>query len=134
MNGLAGLAVVAAVSTGVTDVTDKAARAALLDTAREPVSAALGKPVLFRVKQLRQGGDWAFLLADMEERGGRPIDYAGTPRADAAARGYATRLYAALLHRTDGRWSVAAHAIGPTDVAWEGWAARYGAPPGIFRP
>lgn len=113
---------------------DSATRAAILDSAREPVAAALGKPVLLKVLQLRVSGEWAFLRADMEERGGQPIDYAGTPKADAAAQGYVSRTYAALLHRVNGEWRVIANAIGPTDVAWEDWPTRYHAPPAIFAP
>ncbi len=131
---IAGMAAMAATpaATPAATVTDPATRATLLDSAREPVSAALGKPVLFRVRQLRHQGDWAFLLATMEERDGHPLDYAGTPKAEIAAQGYASHLYAALLHRTPKGWTVAANAIGPTDVAWADWAKRYGAPEAIF--
>ena len=29
-------------------------------------------------------------------------------------------------------WQVVTYALGPTDVAWEGWDKEYHAPPGIF--
>ncbi len=122
----------AAMASAATTPVDKVTRAAILDSARKPVAAALGKPVMFRVHQLNASGEWVFLRADMEEPGGQPIDYAGTPKADAAAQGYASRTYAALLHRVNGEWQVIAHAIGPTDVAWEDWATRYRAPAVIF--
>jgi len=114
-------------------VEDRAMRTALLDVARKPVSAALGKPVLFKVRQLRSAGRWAFLLADMEERSGAPLSYAGTPRADAAAHGMVSHAYAALLRQEAKGWTVVAHAIGPTDVAWENWSEDYGAPESLFR-
>jgi hypothetical protein len=115
-------------------VEDHATRTALLDVARKPVSAALGKPVLFKVRHLRSAGRWAFLLADMQERSGEPLSYAGTPRADAAAHGMVSRVYAALLRDQAKGWTVVAHAIGPTDVAWENWSEDYGAPESLFRP
>lgn len=120
------------IAAAATAQVDAETRAAILDCAREPVAASLGKPVLFRVKRLGASGDWAFLHADMEERGGKPIDFAGTPRADDAAHGAVSRTYAALLRRNGTEWRVVAHAIGPTDVAWADWATRYGAPPAIF--
>ncbi len=107
-------------------------RAAILDAARRPVAEELGRPPLFVVKTLRRDGDWAFLFADMQAAGGKPFDYAGTKKAEAARRGLVSHAYAALLRRQNGRWHVAEAAIGPTDVAWEGWAAKHGAPPSVF--
>ena len=118
--------------TQATDVTDRALRSTLLDEARAPVVTELGKPVLFRVHNLKRHGEWAFLHADMEDRDGRPVSYAGTARAEAAQRGFMSRSYAALLRRDERGWSVVAHAIGPTDLAWEGWSSTYGAPPELF--
>ena len=123
---------VMAMAAAATAPVDAETRAAILDCAREPVAVALGKPVLFRVKQLGASGNWAFLHADMEERGGKPIDFTGTPRADDAAHGAVSRTFAALLRRNGTEWTVVTHAIGPTDVAWADWATRYGAPPAIF--
>lgn len=123
-----------ATSVAALPVTDQAQRAAILDAARAPVSEALRKPVLFRVRQLLCEGDWAFLLADMEERGGAPLDYRDTPMSGPAAQGYLSRRYAALLRRTAGRWIVIEKAIGPSDVAWAGWAKRHGAPDAIVAP
>lgn len=114
------------------EVHDQALRSALLDAARQPVAQALGKPVLFKVRHLRNAGRWAFLLADMEDRSGAPLSYAGTPRAEAADHGMVSRAYAALLRRDGDGWTVVESAIGPTDVAWEGWSGQHGAPEGLF--
>ena len=114
-------------------VQDHTLRTALLDTARKPVSEALGKPVLFKVRELRATGRWAFLLADMEERGGGPVSYSGTSRAEAAQHGMVSRVYAALLRQDQDKWVVVDSAIGPTDVAWESWPAKYGAPESLFK-
>lgn len=131
MQMMTGYLVMATAATATAPV-DGATRTAILDTARKPVASALGKPVLFRVAKLGVSGEWAFLHADMEDAGGKPIDFSGTPRADDAAHGVISRIYVALLHRTGSTWRVVANAIGPTDVAWEDWARRYGAPPAIF--
>ncbi|WP_150125444.1 hypothetical protein [Sphingomonas sp. LM7] len=111
---------------------DQDARAALLEAARAPVRAELGKAPKFRVDQLHREGDWAFLLATMQEADGSPFDYSGTPLGDAAKQGFVSRTYAALLRHKAGGWEVVAKAIGPGDVAWEDWPKRYGAPAQLF--
>ena len=127
MAGMTMMAMAAA-----TNPIDAPTRAAILDAARSPVVVALGKPVLFRVGKLQASGDWAFLIADMEDKSGKPLDYAGTRRAEDAANGAVSRGYAALLKRNGTKWEVVAHAIGPTDVAWLDWPTHYGAPKAIF--
>lgn len=105
---------------------------AILDAARIPVVEALGKPPVFVVRQLNRDGEWAFLFADMQQQGGKPFDYGGTRKAEAARQGFVSRSYAALLRKGEGGWRVVEAAIGPTDVAWEGWAAKYGVPAKLF--
>jgi lambda repressor-like predicted transcriptional regulator len=111
---------------------DQNARAALLEAARAPVQAELGKAPKFRVDQLHRDGDWAFLLATLQGADGKPFDYKGTPLADAAQQGMVSRTYAALLRHDARGWQVVAKAIGPSDVAWEDWPKRYGAPAKLF--
>ena len=113
-------------------VVDSEDRSALLDAARVPVSETLGRPPVFAVRQLNRKEDWAFLFADMQQRGGAPYDYSGTAKAEAARRGLVSRVYAALLRRDTNGWRVVECAIGPTDVAWSGWAAKYGVPESLF--
>lgn len=121
--------IVAVASTHLVDTAD---RTAILDAARIPVAEELGKPPLFAVRQLNREGEWAFLFADMQQQGGQPFDYSGTRKAEAARRGLVSKSYAALLRKTDRGWRVVEAAIGPTDVAWEGWPAKYGLPEGLF--
>ena len=111
---------------------DPALRATLLDVARTPVAKAMGKPVKFMVHRLAHDGDWAFLMADMQDGNGRLLDLVGTPLADAAANGAASHTAAVLLHRVHGIWQVAELALGPTDVAWEDWPAKHKAPRTVF--
>ncbi|MDP5281105.1 hypothetical protein Q9Q95_19425 [Sphingomonas sp. DG1-23] len=126
---------VAAASIGVAGphaMIDQETRAVLLEAARAPATRELGKAPRFRVDQLRHEGDWAFLLATMQGADGKPFDYRGTPLAGAAVQGFVSRTYAALLRRSAGGWEVVAKAIGPSDVAWEGWSKQYGAPAALF--
>jgi hypothetical protein len=118
-------------SASVQAVTD-AERNAILDAARIPVVEELGKPPVFVVRQLNRDGEWVFLFADMRQAGGAPFDYAGTRKAEAARQGYVSRSYAALLRKGANGWRVVEAAIGPTDAAWEGWPAKYGAPATLF--
>lgn len=109
-----------------------AERDAILDAARIPVVEELGKPPVFVVRQLNRDGEWAFLFADMQQQGGTPYDYGGTRKAEAARQGLVSHSYAALLRKGESGWRVVEAAIGPTDAAWEGWAAKYGAPAALF--
>lgn len=122
-----------AVGVAVAGEPQGAERAAILDGGHMAVSKALGKPVRFLVKTLKRQGDWAFLVAAMQDPHGRPIDYTGTPKAAAAAAGAASKDYAALLRRRDDAgWTVVTDAVGPTDVIWDGWATEHGVPASLF--
>ncbi len=107
-------------------------RTAILDAARAPVVKRLGKPVKFVVRRLERQGDWAFLIAAMQDESGRPISYVGTPLASAEAEGMVSKDYAALLRRSGGQWRVVDDALGPTDVAWADWPEKHGAPRALF--
>jgi hypothetical protein len=107
-------------------------RRAILDAARVPVEAELRRPVRFKVDTLRVDGTHAFLRATMEDAEGRPIDLTGTRLAEAAAQGFASRVYAALLERRGDAWTVIDRAVGPTDVAWADWATRHRVPAPLF--
>jgi hypothetical protein len=80
--------------------------------------------VQFVVHALNQVGPWAFLFARMQRPDGRPL-----PRA---ADDLDSNDYAALLRQDGNGWRVVDFAVGPTDVAWEGWDRRYGAPASVF--
>lgn len=107
-------------------------RAAVLAVVRAPVVRRLGRPVRFRVERLARDADWLFLIAEMQDPSGGPIHYAGTPLAGAEAEGMVSRLCVALLRRDGARWRLVDHAVGPTDMVWADWPARYGAPRAIF--
>lgn len=101
-----------------------AARRALLDAARGPAEAGRGQAVQFVVHTLNRDGPWAFLFARMQRPDGRSVGR--------AAGDLASDDYAALLHQDGAGWRVVDFAVGPTDVAWEGWGRRHGAPASVF--
>lgn len=113
---------------------DAQTRNAIVTAASAPASKDLGKPLTLKVLQLRVLGDWAFVHATMLGGDGKEISYAGTRYQDAAEHGLKSDRYAALLKRDANGWHVQAHAVGPTDVAWQDWARTYGAPPALFDP
>ncbi len=115
-----------------TPATTSAEAQAILRPATTDLVSALGKPAQLEVSSLRVSGEWAFLYASIQTPGGQPIDYKGTPFAEAAEAGMKSRSYAALLRGHGTEWKLAASAVGPTDVAWQPWAAQYGAPAAIF--
>lgn len=110
-----------------------AERQAILDAARAPIKAKLGLAVRFKPYRFERRGDWAFLHAAMQDARGRAILYRGTDLADAERMGVVSKDYAALLRLANGRWTVVDYAIGPSDVAWEGWATEHGAPEALFQ-
>lgn len=111
-----------------------AMRSQILAAARTPTVEALGKEVVFQVKHLSVLDGWAFLQSTLQQPGGAPLDYSGTPFAEAAEHGVVSDVYVALLQQEGGGWQVRAEALGPTDLAWAGWDAQYGAPAAIFPP
>ncbi|MGU3538040.1 hypothetical protein [Methylobacterium sp. A54F] len=99
-------------------------RRALLDAARGPAEAGRSEPVQFVVHALNREGGWAFLFARMQRPDGRALRR--------AADDLDSSDYAALLRRDGSGWRVVDFAVGPTDVAWEGWGRRHGAPAAVF--
>jgi hypothetical protein len=106
----------------------------ILASATADLTGQLGKPAGLSVKAITTDGDWAFVYAKFQGVDGTPFDFAGTPFAEAAANGGKSRVYAGLFTTTDGgsQWTRVDSAVGPTDVAWSGWAEKYSAPADVF--
>ncbi|MDP4026899.1 hypothetical protein Q8W71_30365 [Methylobacterium sp. NEAU 140] len=100
-------------------------RRVLLDAARGPAEAALRQPLRFFVTALNREGVWAFLLATMQRPDG------GRPRR-AMRDDLTSDSYVALLRREGSGWRIVDFAVGPTDVAWQGWDRQHGAPASVF--
>ena len=91
-----------------------AERKAVLDALRPKVEARLGPNVEFVVAHLRIEDGWAFVIADPQRKGGKPIDgWAIFGEHFENMDGLRTE---AVLRRTKGRWRVVDWRIGATDV------------------
>ena len=106
-----------------------AERKGIMDALRVPVQKDLGFPVIFVVREtsmFRVVDDWAFISAQFRHPDGSPMgkNYFGT--------GMRSDTTQALLHKVNGKWKVVTHVTGATDVQWEGWAKKYGAPSSVI--
>lgn len=89
-------------------------RKAILGGLRPAVEKRLGASVEFKVALIRVQGEWAFVVADPQRKGGRPID---GWRIFGEHFGNMDGLRVdAVLRKQRGRWIVVDHAIGATDV------------------
>ena len=88
-------------------------RMAVLDALRPAVEAKLGPNVEFVVQAIRIENGWAFVMADPQRRGGKPID--GNRYFDDFDNMDGLRVDA-VLQRRRGRWHLIDMGIGATDV------------------
>ncbi len=109
-----------------------AERAALMDAARAPVQADIGRSVIFVVDILRTDGNWAYLQGKPVNRDGSPVDWRRTPFAREMALGAMSDVVMVLFAKVSGRWQVIEYALGPTDVQWLDWARKYGLAERLF--
>ncbi|MDR3494502.1 MAG: hypothetical protein P4L82_07855 [Ancalomicrobiaceae bacterium] len=106
-------------------------RGALLTTLRQRVEVDLGSPIAFRVSRIDIEGAWAYVSA-IPTRGASPLDWSTTKFADAIANDMMSSMVLALLQRRGGAWQTIDYALGPTDVAWVDWIAKYHVPKALF--
>ena len=100
-----------------------AQRRAILDAIRPAVEAQIGSDVEFVVRRIRVISGWAFVMADPQRRGGRPIDgHRYFPQFEYMGGLTVT----AVLRFRAGRWRVVQQVTGATDV----WFCDMG-PPGL---
>lgn len=107
---------------------DSPAGQAIAAPAVAALKTELGKPATLAVEAINVSGPWAFVYGGIRGADGGQFDFRGTPLAEGAAEGFVSRTYAALLNHRGGQWTVTEQAVGPTDVAWQDWPQRYGAP------
>jgi len=108
-------------------------RKAIMDALRPSVEKELHTDVVFKVDHLKVLEGWAFLRGVPQRPDGGKIDYRKTIHREAFEAGAFDDGISALLHWKDGVWSTIKYNIGATDVVWEDWPQKYGAPPQIFR-
>lgn len=106
---------------------------AILRAASTDVDSQLGKSAQFSVQTFRAASGWAFLSTQLKGPDGSPFDYSGTPLAEAAANGGASKRYVGLFRsNSSGGWDLVASAVGPTAPLWTEWVQEYSAPAELF--
>lgn len=116
------------------------ARQAILRTALVPLDEVFGDRVQLDVDHLVRIERWVFLKGTMRTTDDRDALYAGTEYEDAAASGFKSNRYVALLKHIaqtfedngPRSWRIVEHRIGPTDVCYDNWPDLYGAPRELF--
>jgi hypothetical protein len=108
-------------------------RRAVVDALRPPVERELRQKVVFKIDHLKTQDGWAFLRGVPQQPGGKAVDYRRTPHRDALEAGAFDDWICALLRKRGPKWRVVTYQIGATDVPYEDWDRRYGAPRGLFR-
>lgn len=109
-------------------------RKALMDAARRPIEAEIGKKVIFVVSVLRTDGTWSYLQAVPHNPDGTAINWAKTPFAKEMKQGVMSDVAMVLMRRIEGRWEVVDHVFGPTDVYWFTWVDQFNLPEALFTP
>ena len=97
-----------------------AQRAAILNAIRPAVELELGRNVEFVPSCVQVWKGWALVAAEPQRQGGRKIDRRILPDWDNRDGLTVT----ALLQFRYGRWNLVGHAIGATDVWYDGQAPR----------
>ncbi|MGH3467119.1 MAG: hypothetical protein ACRDQF_05240 [Thermocrispum sp.] len=106
-------------------------REVVLQAASAPIFETFGDRVRVTVERVDRIGPWVFVKGKMRGAdGGRP-DFSGTAYEKPAAAGQVSSVYVALVEESYG-WKLRAHAIGPSDVAWQNWPDDYAAPRELF--
>jgi len=113
-------------------------RKAIMDGLRIPVEKELHQKVIFVVNRLSVQGSWAFTITVPKQPNGRNVDYQKTSYRNAVKPGQAvgdafSGEVVALLRKRNGHWKPVDYRIGPSDVCWEGWDKKYGAPLAIMK-
>jgi len=103
-------------------------RREVLNAMRGSVERDLRQPVIFKVSAIRICREWAFVVAEPLQPSGWEIKWQST-----ICNGDVSHLVGALSQKDRaGVWQLKDYALCPTDVAWENWPEKYGAPPAVF--
>lgn len=107
-------------------------RAAILNSVRPVVEAEVGAPVEFEVYDLRVLGEWAFVSAHPQRKGGARIEWTYTRYQRFIDDGAFDEVVTALLRQTPNGWLVYEYDLGATDVVWTPWQDEFPVPPEVF--
>jgi hypothetical protein len=123
---------VAAAQSAYTPEKGSPERKAILDALRLPIERDLKQKVVFVADNFRVQGNFAFVSGTPQNSSGEDPDYARTKYAHQVDSGAFDNNFFALLKKTAGKWRVATHAIGCTDVCYAYWWREHRAPKAIF--
>jgi hypothetical protein len=107
-------------------------RKAIMDTLRVAVEEELKQKVVFRIRRLRVQNGWAFLEGELQQPGGKPVNYRNTRHQTAIEAGAFDDGILALLLKDKGAWRVVVYDIGSTDDPAPDWQQKFKAPRMIF--
>src|SRR5205823_8619797 len=110
-----------------------AERSAIMDGLRITAERQLHQKVIFVVSHLAVQGNWAFTITIPKQPNGKIVDWQKTANRDAVKPGHETGdafsgEVIGLLRKRAGHWRTVDYCIGPSDVCWDGWDKKYGAP------
>jgi len=109
-------------------------RRVLLDAARPIFETETGGPIEFVVTVLTVAGDWAYGDVKLQRPGGSPLDWSMTKFAEDLRLGMFEPEHNLFLLKNGGTgWRVIEYAVGPTDIAWDGWRQQYNLPAALFQ-
>jgi hypothetical protein len=124
---------VAAAQPVVSPPKGSAQRVEVLGALRPTVEKEVGGDIVFVVHAFNVMGTWAYVSAEPKRPNGDPIDWRATKFRREVEADVFSGLVLALLRQQGGSWKVTEYVIGPTDVTWVEWIAKYKLPEDLFR-
>ena len=129
---VAAVAVQAAVAQTVTPPPGSPLRTAILDALRPVVEAEVGPPVEFVIEQFNVLGEWAFVRARPQRKGGGAIPYTYSRYQAFVDAGSFSGRVTALLRQTPIGWLVYGYDLGAGHAVWVEWQGFFPVPPDVF--
>jgi hypothetical protein len=106
-------------------------RAAILDAIRPTIEAQMFGPVEFKIDTMRTDGDWAFVMADPQRPGGKPVDPETTAFAGREDEMDGLTVLG-LARLVKDRWVHIDDIIGPMDAAQTAWIKNCRVPEAVI--
>jgi len=109
-------------------------REQIMDVLRVPVEKELKQEIKFKVGSLKVVGDWAFMQGEpLNKESGKRADLTGTKYGEDNWEDFDNNIFA-LLKKKGGSWTIVERAMMCSDVCYDGWDKKHGAPKEIFDP
>jgi hypothetical protein len=109
-------------------------REQIMDVLRVPVEKELKQEIIFKVGSLKVLGDWAFLQGEpINKASGKRADLTGTKYGEDNWEDFDNNIFALLKKKAES-WTIVERAMMCSDVCYDGWDKKHGAPKEIFDP